>query len=173
MHDIGQPEKAERINKWFEKNESKIKIENDLKYLETNINTLYKWCTVLEDKIKKLEENKMEVLSQKQIVELLDKLNKDSFEYIGVMHIRSGYIPEVEAHNMFIKELNAKPIKEIEMRDPLTEREEREKRWWVKNAIVVNVSPGYVNIYRVNDVEHKIKNISKEKCIMILQWRNE
>ena len=58
MHDIGQPEKAERINKWFEKNESKIKIENDLRYLLDHINMVEDRLDELEDKIKKLEENK-------------------------------------------------------------------------------------------------------------------
>ena len=113
----------------------------------------------------------MEVLSQKQIISLLDDLNKDSFQYVGIMHIRTGYRLEIEAHKMFLEELNAKPIKEIEMHNPLTEFERN--KWWVKNAIVVNVSSAFVNIYRVKDVEHKIRNMSKEKCIMILNWRNE
>ena len=56
MHDIGQPEKANKINKWFEDNESKIKISNDLTYLLDHINMVEERIDILEDKIKKLEE---------------------------------------------------------------------------------------------------------------------
>lgn len=56
MHDIGDPEKADKINKWFENNESKIKLENDLRYLLDHINMVEDRLDVLEDKIKKQEE---------------------------------------------------------------------------------------------------------------------
>lgn len=53
IQDMAQPEKADKINKWFEKNESKIKIANDLQYLMDHINMLEDRFDILEDKIKK------------------------------------------------------------------------------------------------------------------------
>ncbi len=110
----------------------------------------------------------MEILSQKQLIRELDKLNQDEFKYIGVWHYRSGYRPEVESHKEFIDNLNVKPIREIKIQDPLTPLQEEIS----KNAFIIEVSSAYVNIYKVTDLKDKIKGFSKHKCVCKLQWNN-
>ena len=111
----------------------------------------------------------MEILSQKQLIKELDKVNQEKFKSVGVMHIRSGYPPEVEIHKEFIDGLNAKPIREIKIRNPLTTKQKEIQ----KHAITIDVSPTYVNIYNVDDVKGKLKGLSKHKCMVILNYEGK
>ena len=112
----------------------------------------------------------MDILSKKRMIEELDRMNKDEFKYVGVMHIKSGYRQEVECHRGFIEDiLKVKPIRQIRIREPLTQ----EQRELSKYAIVIECSPFYVNIYNVDDVKDKLKGISKKICLVILQYEEK
>jgi len=111
----------------------------------------------------------MEILSQKQLIKELDRINQEAFKYVGVWHIRSGYRPEVESNRNFIDNLNAKPIREIKIRDPPTPQQIEIEQ----HAIIIECYPAYVNIYNVDDVKDKLKGISKHKCMVILKWGDE
>lgn len=111
----------------------------------------------------------MEILSQKQLIKELDRINQEAFKYVGVWHIRSGYRPEVESNRNFIDNLNAKPIREIKIRNPPTPQQREIEKY----AITTEVSPAYVNIYNVDDVKDKLRGISKHKCIVICKWGDE
>ena len=111
----------------------------------------------------------METLSKQQLIEELDRMNQEAFKYVGVWHKRSGCRPEVESHREFIHNLNAKPIREIKILIPLTPigRELKE------NAAVVIEFPLYVNIYNVDDVKDKLEELSKHKCMVVLEYGDE
>lgn len=108
----------------------------------------------------------MEIRTEKELIKELDEMNKDGFKYVGVYHNRSGYRPMVESFNKFIEDLGAKPVREIKIRNPPN----KTMREIEKYSIVMQVSPAYVNIYKVEDVKDKIGEASKEKSVLILRW---
>ena len=112
------------------------------------------------------KEEDMETLSQKQLIKELDRQNQEKFKYVGILHIRSGYRPEVEAHREFIDSLNAEPVRVVKIQDPLTPQEKELS----KHCAIIQVSRAYVNIYNADDVKDKIKGMSKHKCIGTLKF---
>lgn len=106
----------------------------------------------------------LETLSQKEIIKELDEMNKETFRYFGVWHIRSGWRFDVENHAKFIKKLEADPVREIVIRETTNPALER----ILKHAIVCHFDT-YVNIYDINNVKMKPNGLSKDKCILKLE----
>jgi hypothetical protein len=109
----------------------------------------------------------MRKITQKELLKELDKMNKDGFKYMGLYHSRSGLRSDVELQKEFIKNLNAKIIKEFHIKAELNPSVKKLIERGL--AIPINIEPDYVNIYEVKDVKEKIKGISKEKCVTILK----
>jgi len=109
-------------------------------------------------------------LTEKQIVQEIDEMNKDGFNYVGVHHVRSGDRAEVESHAKFIKDLKTKPFKEIKIRYPQIPGIEKIREY----VITIEVGSTYINIYKIDDVKDKIEEmtkqkLSKHKCIVMLK----
>lgn len=100
-------------------------------------------------------------ITRKELIELLDNMNKDEFKYVGLIHARSGQRERVEAHKEFIQDLKAKPVSEYRLKGKIPDD-------FARNFIIIDISD-YVNIYRVEDVKSRFGDISKKKCVVILQ----
>lgn len=110
----------------------------------------------------------MKELTDKEIIAELDKMNKDSFKYIGLRYQNSGSRVIVERHKLFIAELNANPIEKIK----LIIDQKRKKEIYdnaPNNTITLFLDEGYVNIYKVEDIKEKFaEQFTPHKCIVIL-----
>ena len=102
----------------------------------------------------------MKEVSQKELLEMIDEMNKDEFKYVGVMHIRSGCRTEVEMHNEFIINLGVSPIKEFKIK-----KEQSYPDSISKYFITIEVSQPYVNIYEYEQIKNKVPELTKDKCV--------
>lgn len=110
----------------------------------------------------------MEKLSMKEICEELDKLNKVDFKYIGIRYLASGCRRTCEAHKEFIENLDASPIKKIKVKYVGSKLYNEIKDYF----ITIEVDSCFVNIYNYADVKSKVGEMSKHKCIAILEEPN-
>lgn len=111
----------------------------------------------------------MLVMNQKEMLNEIDRMNADSFKYIGIWHHRSGYRPEVQAHEDFIKKLGVEPIKEIKIRF----EKSKSQIDFEKYAICIDISSAFVNIYDYESIKttiEKRQTMSKEKCLIMLNY---
>jgi hypothetical protein len=108
---------------------------------------------------------KLKTVSEVELFEYLDDINEISFEYVGVMYLKSGYRPEVEKNKEFINLLEAIPLRRMKIKNSNTK-----KRIDLDNFMIINLAMYYVNIYLVNDVKHKLKGISKQQCCVKLRY---
>lgn len=104
-------------------------------------------------------------LTYKETLDLMDKLNKNGFIYVGIQHIRSGNRDEVERQRDLLNELNVKPFLEVVIKPSEIERK-------LDNFVIVHIAGPYVNIYKVEDLKKKnlpdFNLFSKHKCIGVL-----
>ena len=109
-------------------------------------------------------------MNKEEILHFIDTLNKNSFEYVGIMHLSSGCREIVESHIKFIDDLGVEPIKKIEVCLPLDFYNDEKIRQF--DLIFVTEIRG-VYVYKLCDLKNKLENemfskFTKHRCILTL-----
>jgi hypothetical protein len=104
---------------------------------------------------------KIKNMSKKRAIERLDYLNKDNFEYIGILHDQGGSKNYIWSVFNFLDSLEVKPQEKIKIYSQGMFDDS------VFMTIVVHNT--YMYIYKLEDVKDKIDvSFSKKKCILVL-----
>jgi hypothetical protein len=106
-------------------------------------------------------------MTHDEVIKMIDEMNKEKFEYIGVLYHISGDRYLVERTRDFFANLKAEPIKEIEVATTIDPRLNNK----FKAFVIINVGEVRYNIYRLEDIKLKrLKDLcSKEKCMVRLE----